>query len=253
MTKVVPFKANYDRIKSIGKIANFILYLSCIISLAILIITKIKFSSKESIQDFLNSILACLSVLYFIADIVQNYFLQSAEFSRKDDFIDNSFKTKLSVKNSSGYFSNDNIGDGIIKFGVNCFENSFFTMKTSNKMLVRESIKSTIVFSLFILIASLGEKELFITLLQMVLPLSIIQQTFKLYILNQRVEKVFSTFKQIFSSVHETKRNSLIVDNVLHYEKILSWASIPLDSKIFNKLNPELTIEWERIKSEHDL
>ena len=253
MTKEVPFKANYDRVKAIGKIANFILYLSCFISLIVLIITKMKFSSKDLTQDFLNSLIACLSVFYFFADIIQNYFFQSAEFNRKDDFIDNSFKTKLSEKNSTGYFSNDNIGDGIIKFGVNCFENSFFTKNISSKMLVSESIKSTVVFGLFILIASLGEKELFITLLQIALPLSIIQQTIKLLILNLRVKKVFSNFKQIFSSVHKAKRNSLIIDNVLNYEKTLSWASIQLDSKIFDKLNPQLSIEWERIKSEHVL
>ncbi len=253
MTKIVPFKAHYDRVKTIGKIANLILYVSCFISLSVLIITKIEFSNKASIRDFLNSLLACLSVLYFIANLVQNYFFQSAEFNRKDDFIDNSFKTKISDKNSTGYFSNENIVDGIIKFGVNCFENSFFTKNISSKMLAKESIKSTVVFSLFILIATLGEKELFITLLQIVLPLSIIQQTIKLLVLNLRVKKVFSNFKQIFSSVHKTKRNSLIIDNVLNYEKTLSWASILLDSKTFDKLNPELTIEWERIKSEHGL
>lgn len=253
MTKIVPFKENYESVKTIGKIGSLFLYLSCLISLSILIVTKFDFSSKDTLQDFLNSLLACLSVFYFIADLVQGYLFQSAEFNRKDDFIDNSFKTKLSEKKSKGYFSNDNIEDGIIKLGVNCFENSFFTKNISNKMLIRESIKSTVVFSLFILIAALGEKDLFITLLQIALPLSIIQQTIKLLIQKHLVNKVFSNFKHIFSDINKKKRNSLIINNVLNYEKTLSWASIPLDSNIFDKLNPELTIEWERIKSEHEL
>lgn len=251
MNKIVPFQANYELVKRLGSFATWLLYFSASISIAILAIEKMDLLDKETLQNVLNSVLAFISVIYFLSDMLQDYLFQSAEYNRKDDFIDNSLKTKLSEKNSSGYFSNDDMEAGITKLGVNCFENSFFTRSISNKMLVKESIKSAVIFSLFVLVAIIADNKVSITLLQIALPFSIIQQTIKLFILNKRVSKIFFHFKQIFSDIHENKRNPLIINNVLNYEKTLSWASIPLDSKVFNKFNAELTLEWERIKNDH--
>ncbi|OFY19205.1 MAG: hypothetical protein A2W98_01850 [Bacteroidetes bacterium GWF2_33_38] len=253
MNKIVPFKTYYDRVKAIGNIGTFLLYTSGLMSIAVLIIDKSSFANKEIFQNYLNSLLAVFSVFYFFSNIVQSYFFQNAEFHRKNDFTDNSFKTKLSEKNSVNYFSNDNIENGILKLGVNCFENSFFTRNISGKMMIKESIKSTVILCLFILVAAVTDTRIFMTLLKMALPLSIIQKTVKLLILHQKVSKVFFAFKLIFTDVHEAKRPSLIINNVINYEKSLSWACITLDSKVFNRMNAELSIEWERIKNEHSL
>jgi len=232
---------------------TFLLYTAGFIFIVILIIEKLSVPNMAIFQSSLNSILAVLSVIYFIASIVQSYFFQSAEFHRKNDFTDNSFNTKLSEKKSTNYFSNDNIENGIIKLGVNCFENSFFTRNISGKMVFKESIKSTIILGLFILVAAVADNRIFMTLLKMALPLSIIQKTIKLLILHQTVSRVFFDFKKIFTDVKENQRVPLIINNVISYEKTLSWASITLNSKIFNQMNTELSMEWERIKNEHSI
>jgi len=253
MNKIVPFNTYYDRVKRIDNIGTFLLYASGLISIAILLIDKSFFPNKEVFHNYLNSLLAVFSVIYFFFNILQNYFFQNAEFHRKNDFTDNSFKTKLSEKNSTNYFSNDNIENGILKLGVNCFENSFFTRNILGKMVIKESVKSAIILCLFILVAAVTDNRIFVTLLKMALPLSIIQKTVKLLILHQSVSKVFFGFKQIFAYVNEAMQPSLIINNVINYEKSLSWACITLDSKVFKKMNDELSIEWERIKNEHSL
>jgi hypothetical protein len=253
MNKIVPFKTNYDRVNTIGDIGTLLLYTSGLISIAVLILEKSPFPNKEIFQNCLNSILAVFSVIYFFSILAHNYFFQNAEFHRKDDFTDNSLKTKLSEKKSINYFSNDNIENGVLKLGVNCFENSFFTLNILKKMASKESIKSTIILCLFILVAAISDNRVFMTLLKMALPLSIIQKTVKILLLQQRVSKVFFDFKQIFTDVNEASQPSLIINNVINYEKSLSWACITLDSKVFNQMNTELSIEWERIKNEHSL
>jgi hypothetical protein len=253
MNKIVPFKTYYNRVKTIGNLGTVLLYTSGLISITVLFIDKNSFQNKEIFQNYLNTLLAVFSVIYFFSNIVQSYFFQNAEHHRKNDFTDNSFNTKLSEKNSTNYFSNDNIETGVLKLGVNCFENSFFTRNVSSKMLIKESTKSAIILCLFVLVAAVTDSEIFMTLLKMALPLTIIQKTVKLLILHQRVSKVFFDFKQIFTNVNETMRPSLIINNVINYEKSLSWACVTLDSKVFDKMNAELSIEWERIKNEHSI
>lgn len=120
--------------------------------------------------------------------------------------------------------------------------------------MIKESIKSTIILCLFILLlAAVADNRIFMTLLKMALPLSIMQKTVKIIILHQRVSNVFFDFKQIFTDVSKSKRSALIINNVINYGKSLSWACITLDSKVFNKMNAELSLEWKRIKNDHTL
>jgi hypothetical protein len=64
---------------------------------------------------------------------------------------------------------------------------------------------------------------------------------------------VFLNFKKIFSSTKKLKREFLIIDNVISYEKSLSYSSIPLDSTLFNEMNDELSIEWNEMKKNHKI
>ena len=86
---------------------------------------------------------------------------------------------------------------------------------------------------------------------QLALPFVIIQQTFKLYIFHCRVEGIFYNYKEIFSKTNQNDIVPNIVKNVINYEKILSWAGIPLDTKIFKKLNEDLSQQWIDIKKAH--
>lgn len=47
MNKIVPFKTNYDRVKTTSKISDILLYTSGLISIAVLITDKISFPNKE--------------------------------------------------------------------------------------------------------------------------------------------------------------------------------------------------------------
>lgn len=254
MTKIVPHDIDYSTIKKIGKIATFLLYLSAIISLSILIIDKGNFvTSKELYNKNLNSGLGILAILYFLLDIVQNYLFQQAEHNRKNDFIDNSLETKLSEENSQDYYSNDIFAPSIYKLGVNGFENSFFTKNISCKMMPASIIKSVIILVLFLLVIFYTDQTTLISLVQIALPFTIIQQTIRLIIFHFQIKRVFNNYKYIFTSVAKAKRTPLIIDNVINYEKTLSWAGIPLDSKLFEKHNPKLTIDWEALKTKYDI
>lgn len=254
MTRIVPHEINYKTINKVSGIASFVLYTSALIALILLFIDKTNFVvTKELYNKNLNSGLAILAILYFIIDIVQNYLFQQAELNRKNDFIDNSFETKLSDENSQGYFSNDNFPAGIYKLGVNGFENSFFTKAISKKMIIPGIIKAVLILVLFLLVIFYTDQSTLTALIQIALPFTIIQQTVKLIFFHYHIKKVVDTYKHIFANVAKSKRSPLIIDNVINYEKTLSWGGIQLDSKLFNKHNPKLTTDWEALKTKYSL
>ena len=126
---------------------------------------------------------------------------------------------RLSEENSQGYFSNDNFTPSIYKLGVNGFENSFFTKSISSKMIAPNIIKSLIILILFLFVIFYTDQSTLISLVQIVLPFTIIQQTVRLIIFHSHVNKVFDNYKHIYSNVAKTKRGPLIINNVINYEK----------------------------------
>lgn len=254
MNRIVPHEINYKTISKVSGIASLVLYISALIALVLLFINKTNFvTSKELYNENLNSGLAILAILYFLIDITQNYLFQQAELNRKNDFIDNSFETKLSDENSQGYFSNDSFPTGIYKLGVNGFENSFFTKAISKKMIIPGIIKCVVILVLFLLVIFYTDQSTLTALIQIALPFTIIQQTVRLIFFHSHIKRIVDTYKYIFANVAKSKRSPLIIDNVINYEKTLSWGGIQLDSKLFNKHNPKLTIDWEVLKTKYSL
>lgn len=254
MTKIVPYKKDFDHVSIVEKLSSIILWSSVFISTATIITSyfEIKYLKQIDLTLIFNSIISCFAIIYFVLDIVTNYLFRSAEAKSRDDFFDNSLNTKLSIENSDKYFTNDNINTGIKKLGVNCFENSFFTKSVATKMLKPMIMKSIIVFLLFLVLA-ISNNQLFIAVLQIALPYSIIQQTLRLFVFRNRVENVCKGFQQIFSTNNSKSIMQSIIHNVTSYETTLSWACIKLDSKLFNKMNDDLSEQWDKIKNKYNI
>lgn len=253
MIKKVPHKNNYDIANKLSTVLKYILILSTAISVLNLIFNRLLPNTSSEMFIWSDKILAFLAVSYFLIDLVKSHTFHRAEFARKNDFIDNSLKTNLSEKNSEGYYTNEEISKGIIKLGVNCFENVFFTKTISQKMLKRQYFYFGIVVFFILSIIIFFDNPIIIEVLMLALPYSISLETYKLYKLQRNTNSVFSNFKNIFSSAKKSKREFLIIDNTINYEKSLSESGILLDSKIFNNLNENLSEEWTNIKVKYKI
>jgi len=249
--KVVPFRVNFETLRKINLAGSIILYSSAILTLFIVLDKHYNFSLSNEIQQIMNSGLSFLSITYFLTDLLQNYLFQLAEVHRRNDFLDNSLETTLADKNSEGYFSNDNLDSGVYKLGVNSFENSFLTKSITSSMLAPMIIKSTLIIFLFIFLVLFTDHMTLSILMQVALPLTILQQSVRLITLHLRVKLIFNQFKMIFTSVNSSKQDSYLITNVINYESTLAWGGILLDSKIYDKKNETLSQEWERIKTKH--
>ncbi len=254
MTKVVPYKNDYILVERNELLSQLILWTSVSISVATLVISKAHVPfSKETTISLLNTINSFLAVVYFVSDIVANYLFQLAETKRREDFFDNSLNTQLAEATSEGYFSNENLDPGIVKMGVNNFENSYLSKTVAGRMLQPMLKKIALILALFLALALFTDREILTTALQLVFPFTIIQQTTRLFLYHKRIDDVFKNYQKIFSSTADGKKEQLIIHNMTSYETTLSWACIKLNGNIFNKVNEELTPKWEAMKQKYHI
>ena len=120
-------------------------------------------------------------------------------------------------------------------------------------MLTKQLIYTIVIWIVLWSVILTAPNNIFVEVILLALPFSVANDLRKLYRLNKNVEMVFANFKKIFSSTKKSKRESLIIDNVISYEKSISYSSVPLNSKIFDKWNDKLSLEWNKIKKQHKI
>ncbi|NRR93553.1 hypothetical protein HSX10_18425 [Winogradskyella undariae] len=253
MTKQVPHAKLYKTVSNLSNALNWLLISSTIISLAIIVLNNFNIEANPNISLWLSRILALIAIIFFILEVIQSQTYHRAELQRKNDFMDNSLETKLADANSNEYYTNDDISNGVYKMGVNCFENSFFTKNISSKMLTKQITYTIVIWVVLWSVILTAPNNVFVEVILLALPFSVANDLRKLYRLNKNVEMVFANFKKIFSTTKKSKRESLIIDNVISYEKSISYSSVPLNRKIFDKWNDKLSLEWNKIKKQHKI
>lgn len=251
-----PYLGSFEQSKTFNKYAELTLWISTILLIVAFALEKYNPLWKE--YSVLMSNINCFfiisyAILSFIAD---NIFYQ-ASIQRREDFIDNSFKTTLAEHRSADYYTNDNIVAGIYKMAVNGFENSLYTYNIANKMTTSLWIKNVVFAILILLFAIFGYNNAFILLIQLSLPILLLQQAVKQTLFVYRIKRVYENYRRLFNDLRNEsdskhKRPEILL-NVLDYETTLTYGAILLDSDIYNKLNPELSTKWNQMKSEYNI
>ncbi|WP_394900163.1 hypothetical protein, partial [Clostridium butyricum] len=81
-------------------------------------------------NDIFTNYLSIFSLIFLsILRYTREYYQEKGEAIRRADLIDNSFGTKLSIKSSLDYYSNDDVNNSLYKILINIFENCFFHLQ----------------------------------------------------------------------------------------------------------------------------
>lgn len=252
----IPFRNAFDYAKLYDKYANYVLWISTLL-IIIAFLLKVFYPNLSYISNIINKVNCLFIVAYAVLNFITDYIFYKASYHKRLDFIDNSFNTSYSEENSSEYYSNDDIENGIYKLAVNSFENSLFTYIISKKMLIKIWIKNTLIALIFLVLAIFGYENAFVLLLQLALPILLLSKAIKLTIFVNRVNQVYENYRKLFQNIKSNRDNEFaspeILINVIEYEATLSWGSILLDSKIYNSMNDELSKAWEEIKIKYEI
>ncbi|WNV20008.1 hypothetical protein [Bacillus sp. SI2] len=93
--------------------------------------------------------------------------------------------------------------------------------------------------------------DLIAIIAQTLLTTELLTNWIKLEILKRECECIFNEFRQFFLMNRQTideHMQGLILNLVFRYESIVANMGIHLSSKVFHKINPYVTEEWEEIK-----
>ena len=171
-------------------------------------------------------------------EVRENYIFSKAERNRTLQYVDNSFETNFAGKRAENYFTQDKLNPGFYKFCVNCFENTYHTFNIAKQMQYTVYLKAAIILVVFMFSATVGDKGIVRYLTESVLPLTLIQNAVRLSIFVTKLDYLKEGFTTFFTSIKNSgfdDKEPEALKNVITYETILAWASIPLDSIIFKK------------------
>ncbi|MGN6566810.1 MAG: hypothetical protein ACTHJ0_02595 [Flavipsychrobacter sp.] len=242
----------------IKKISNLTFWI--IVFLTIVPIILVRFKINWQIDDTLN-ILNIISILFFfILDNVNNLIIiPQAELKRRDDFVDNSFKSGFATSNSIGYFDNEEINYGFYKAAINLFQNCFFTYELTKKLTFPKIIIPAIAFITLLVFSYFGFKQVpfFLSLLQILLSANIAGVLIKHLILINRLQVIYDDCLTIFQydDFNNTtqKYNPSIMRNWLRYEALLARLPLDIPDKLFNRHNSLLSDKWNKIKEKYNI
>ncbi|MBI2285163.1 MAG: hypothetical protein HYU71_15735 [Bacteroidetes bacterium] len=246
--RFVPFAKSYKVIERWNGYADLLLYVSTIFSL---VITFLGGEMAEALKTALITINCIIIAAYVGVDNWCSLSFAKTEMRRRVDWLDNSFNTNYSGQKSKGYFTNENVSPGLYKLAVNGFENSHHTHFIISKMLTGIFFKTVVIAAVFIFSFFYGNRELFRLLFELPLPVILIQKFIKACYYQSRMDNVQDRFKTLFNDlIHGDfdKYTASVLRGVIDYEATLSWASIPLKGKLFEKYKDQLSEEWEQLK-----
>lgn len=253
MTRIVPHQQMFDRAKSFDKWANTIIYLSSVLSVALIFLSP----PYDKLIVAINAANCVFITIIVVFDTLFNYFFFEAGKAKRLDFIDNSMGTDFSGARSQGYFTNENLAAGLYKMAVNCFENSFFSSQISAKMITASWVKFVIILIIFVFSAALGEQKIVNLLFQLSLPLLLFQQALKITLFYIRVNSTYESFLHLFNDFKQHGNNEgkdpEILKIILDYQTTLTWGAIPLSDKLFNKYNAVLSQKWNELKANYNI
>ena len=255
MTKKVPFKNKFDTAKKYDKISTCLLYVSTILLIINFALGYIADFPVKVIRCI--EIINCLTIILFsIFEVIVNCIHFEAESHRREDFVDNSFDSLIAENRTEDYYTNDYLKSGFYKMGVNNFESCFFSYNIAKKELPCLWSKTILISLIFITIALCGYDEWLIFIIQLSIPVVLLQQSIKHTLFVSRLKNVLCRYRTLFSGLKKNKskkNNAEIIRDILEYEAIIAWGNILLNEKTYNKMNATLSSEWEDIKQEYSI
>lgn len=254
MNKKVPFKNTFNIAKKWDKISTCLLYISTVLLIVNFILSKYTNISTSIICGI--EIINCLTIiLFYVVEFIVDYIHFGAETHRREDFVDDSFKSLIAENRTENYYTNEDLNPGIYKMGINNFESCFFSYNIAKEGLPCLWIKTIFLSLLFVFIGINGYREVLIFVIQLSVPIRLLQQSIKHTLFVSRLKNVLDRYRSLFSRLrnHSKKKNdnSEIIRDILEYETTISWANILLNEKTYNQKNTNLSAEWQKLKQEY--
>lgn len=253
-TPTDPIRINYfDIIEKVDKISGVLFLFGALLSIASTIIPEADYKAAYKwIQIFF---FLTVFILFVLDLTVKLYLSPRAADARVHDFLSHAYGQNLSTTRTSGYYNN-NDPFGMRKIAAQTFENTLFTKEICRKMFINELPIAVIYLLIFALLIANRETSItiWIAVAQVIFSEQILMRLIRLLWLQRRTEQIHEEFRRLYiSGSSGVKFDCVAMDAYTRYEMSKSTAGITLSSKIYEKLNPSLTIEWNQLRATYSI
>jgi len=245
-----PIRKNFFGPLEKAENASGILFvMGAILSFASILVDQEAYPVFHTIVSYLFII--TIIVFFVLSITIRLYWFPRAEDARRKDFLSNTFGFDLTNQRTTGYYSNDEKTPER-RMALSVLENLLYTKTILQHMATLARAKAAICLLIWmILLVYRDSTMILITTIALTLfSEEILARWLRLEWALNRGEKLFeSTHRLLQSNPSQEKLFPYILDAFADYETGKSLAGILLSGKIFNKINPKLSREWEEIKS----
>ena len=262
MYKSAPQTNVYDTISLLQRTKRILFWSIVILSILTSSRTAGWLTPSELISDLI-SMFHLISLLGFtaISIIIDYVLIPKAQITTRNDFFDHSFGTKYIVhKNSEEYYTNQELDNGFYKMAVNLYESVFFTYSLACSMRLRRIITTVILILVLIPLLFFGIKStsfISLTVIQTLVSAYFLGGLIRLIIFANRNENLLNELSQMFSrkdlklNIDDYHINTIRI--YADYETNKAWSNILLDSKLYKKMNNDLSQKWNEMKKKYNI
>ena len=246
----------YKPIDYCGKVVNISFWISVVFSL--ILPNLATFTDNFIIQDIVKILFILTVLIHAIATYINKlYFIPTADSYRRKQLLSNAFDIPIIPEETLGYYNNS-IEPSYKRLAVNVLENAFFSNKVCNEMGKKLRIIIPVYFLIwfFIIFHRKSDLNLILILTQIIFSSNILYDWINIEILRYKNKNVFN---QLYSLLLQKNNLSTPVDIVrildifVYYESSKALASLKQSSKIFFKINHDLSSEWNKVKHKLNL
>ena len=244
-----PIRERYFRAVELAERgADTLFYIAGILSFGVLLVEK---NAHPRAYDATQiAFIVAVGALFAVDVGIRLYWSPWAADERRLDLLSNAYGIPLTHEQTTGYYNN-NETDPLRRLGVAVLENSHFSRAIALAMLKRERIQMAVYVILLLVILLNRSTDLAIaaTAALVVFSEHILSRWLRLEWLRARCNTTYKCLYALFQSAPaRTTLHAHALQWFAFYETSKSNAAITLSPKVFAKLNPRLSKEWEEIK-----
>lgn len=249
--KLDPIRARYYRPLELAEaFSDGLFWVVAILSIGALAVER---STNPKLYDLVQGafVIGVLGV-FFLGQGIRLYWTPRAEDKRRQDLLSNSFAVAITHEQTSGYYNNEQTNP-VRRLSASILENSFFSKNIALKMAHRERVRMVFYAAVW-LIALLNRSTdlaLGAAMAQAIFSEQIIAKWIRLEWLRMRFERVHEGMYRLIQTTTNFNKDAFrvrVLEAFGEYETSKGYGGITLSAKLFEQLNPSLSIEWSQIR-----
>jgi hypothetical protein len=242
-------KEYYTPLQSAEQWSDLAFFCAAALSIAALLVDRV---AEPKIYEAVQSLFALSVIIVFAFGIsTRLYWSARAQEMRCADFISKAFNVPLIYETTTGYY-NTNQKDPFKRIGAYLLENTLFSKHIARKMLTLERVKVALYASLWFLAVfnRAADLALIAAAAQVLFSEQIISRWLRLEWLRNKFESVYDASYNLLQATTDFQSKQYIAHVIqlfVVYETGKAQAGVSLSSRIFRKVNPVLSAEWQEI------